>query len=374
MRRVFRLAVLFIVLLGTPLIAETDIIGELVFLSGSVSLVRNNAGMPSPQIGDQIENFDFLETGPGATVEIALYPETGIHAAIIISPNTSLYFDISGLSEGVPGSIELLSGRVDITAGRLTGGNELVLRTAQATMAVRGTEFTVISTIADDVLLAVREGRVECRTVSNTILYSVPGEIVEKISGSPWRNVSLDSTLYEAFLIDWYNSREQSISERTVELLSFYGRRYVELREPFIQAYVRLLNNRDIIQKWMDEDRLGITGTVSERVREKRQVIGGLLNMRMRLIQMERVFIRLGRLLEESRDTPRNTEIMPGLDLRTLRRTYEQDRVIIRRRMREVRYIIKLYTLRNDGVSPFEGIPGALAEEGFANERDFFGE
>jgi hypothetical protein len=374
-----RIRILALLLFVAPLAvlsAQADAIGEIVYLDGDVSIVRNNRELDFIDIGDRIENFDQLTTGAGGTVEVALYPETGITASIIITAETVMYFDLSALRGEQQGAIELITGRIELTVGRLSGNNQLDIRTSSAIMGVRGTAFSVTSTLGGDILLAASEGRVECRTGSNQVLFAVPGEVVEKSADARWRNLRVDPDALEDFRENWFRERIAALDANAPRAVAAFARRYVMLKEDFIQAYVRLMNNREIIQKWMDEDRIGTVGGTAERLREKRQIIGSLLNVRMRLFLFERVYYRLSQLMVRYDDIPGNTEISPGLNFRTFRRQFEQDSLTMERRMREVRYVIKLYALRNEGSTPFEAFTDLFnAEGGFFGESDgFFGD
>jgi hypothetical protein len=372
-----RLMLIFLLLLPLAgIVAETDLIGEVVFLSGEVRVVRDNRDLDFVDIGDQIENFDQIITGRNGNIEIAIYPETGIHASISIAPDSAIYFDISSLRPEQQGAVELITGRIDLTVGRLSGNNGLDVRTHSAILGVRGTVFSVTSTLGGDVLLTAREGRVECRTETNQILYAVPGEVVEKAGEERWRNLSVNPEMLDRFREDWFSERLAILDANASRAIVSYANRYLDLKEDFVQAYVRLMNNRDVIQKWMDEDRLGTVGSTADRLREKRQIIGSLLNVRMRLFQFERVYARLSRLVERYPDIPGDTQITAGLNYRNFLRQFAQDAPVIEQRMREIRYVVKLYSLRNEGLSPFELFDGILSgSDGFfGRERDFFGD
>ena len=72
--------VLIFLLIGMMIAAESDIVGEIVLLDGTVTIHRNNREIADIDSGLQIENFDQLITGPAGMLEITIYPETGIQA------------------------------------------------------------------------------------------------------------------------------------------------------------------------------------------------------------------------------------------------------------------------------------------------------
>ncbi|AHC13652.1 FecR family protein [Salinispira pacifica] len=349
--------------------ADADVIGEILFIDGDVQIFRNTEELDRPDFGDRIENLDQVITGSNGSLEVAVYPETGIHASIIIQPDTSMYFDITGLREEQSGALELLTGRVDLTVGRLSGRNQLDIRTGSAAMGVRGTTFSVSSTPGGDVLLTTAEGRVECRTASGERFFAVPGEVVEKRSDGVWQNLSVDPEELETFRDRWISQRIEALDAQASRAIADYGQRYLDLRDRFIDAYVRLMNNREVIQKWMNEDRVGKLGSRSDRLREKRQIIGALMNIRGVQFMFERVYYRLAQLSERYPGVNGNVNVRPGLSIRNFYRQFEQDRDMFSRRMREVRYILKLYALRNEGRTPFDDFMSG----GFESEEDFFG-
>lgn len=353
----------------TGLWADADVIGEILFIDGDVQIFRNTQELDRPDFGDRIENLDQIITGSNGSVEIAVYPETGIHASIIVQPDTSMYFDITGLREEQSGALELLTGRVDLTVARLSGRNQLDIRTGSAAMGVRGTTFTVSSTLGGDVLLTAGEGRVECSTASGERFFAFPGEVVEKRSDGAWQNLSVDPEDLETFRDSWISERIEALDAQAARAIANYAARYLDLRDRFIDAYVRLMNNREVIQKWMNEDRIGRLGSRSDRLREKRQIIGALMNIRGVQFMFERVYYRLVQLSQRYPGVNGNVNVRPGLSIRNFYRQFEQDSEMLSRRMREVRYILKLYALRNEGRTPFDDFMSG----GFEEEDDFFG-
>lgn len=347
--------------------AVPDTIGEIVYVDGDVRIMRENRQIDQVDFGFQIENFDQIITGERGTVEIALYPETGIHASVQIASETVLYFDISSLRSEQRGALELLTGTVNLSVARLSGQNSLDVRTASAIMGVRGTVFSVSATALGDVLLATDEGRVECRTAGNQVLFAIPGEFVEKVDQQSWRNITVEPSSADAFRTSWFSERIEALETQAPRAIAAFARRYTRLKDNFIQSYVRLMNNREIIQTWMDQDRLGIVGDSAERSREKRQIVGSLIAVRMQLFQLERIYYRLDWLIRQSNSVPGNTDLGGGLTYRTFQRQFEEDSQLLSQRMQEIRYILKLYALRNDGQTPFDAFSGD-----FLQEEDFF--
>ncbi len=361
-----------VLLVIRPLAVVADVIGEIVFVDGDVRIHRNNRTVKQPDFGDVIENMDQVETGPGSVLEVAIYPETGISASIVVQELSVMYFDISSLQREQSGALELVTGQLDLKVGRLSGRNQLDVRTSLASMGVRGTEFSVTANLAGEILLATFEGKVECQTSDGHVLFAIPGEFAERTKDNDWRNVPVSTGSMRRFRDNWIAERSRALEANAPRAIASYARRHIQLKEDFIQAYVRLVNNRGVIQKWIEEDRLGRVGSSTERIREKRQIISALIHIRRNLVIFERIYYRLDQLIRQFSDLPGDTSIAPGLTLRRFYRQFQEDKDVLGMRMQEIRYIIKLYALRNDGETPFADLSGSLEGQGFLGDRDAF--
>ena len=73
--------------------------------------------------------------------------------------------------------------------------------------------------------------------------------------------------------------RAALFAERADEILRFHGRRYLEAREQFIDAYTNLMSHRDVLDEWMDESRRGVRPRAGD-LRERRELVAALLRVR----------------------------------------------------------------------------------------------
>ena len=287
---------------------------------------------------------------------------------------TVIHLDITGLRNEQNGAIEILLGSVVLNVNSLSSMNALDIRTQSATIGVRGrTQFAVYSTVSEDVLLSVTEGMVECRSDSGQVLFAVPDEAVEGSSVSRrWRNVSVSSGNVDSFRQRWLAERLAAMD--VAQAIRSNAERYLILKQRFIQAYQRLMNERETIRKWINEDRLGTVGASTDQLREKRQIVGALLNIRAVQFFFEPVYYRLDQLLSRNPGLAGNTEIASGLSFRNFYRQFDVDSATLQRRMTEIRYVLKLYTLRNDGISPFDHVTSDdFLDENTFYDNDFFG-
>jgi len=83
-----------------------------------------------------------------------------------------------------------------------------------------------------------------------------------------------------------------------LKAIRFYALRYAALRDRFNRAYAALARERQVLDKWYDEDRRGRVGGNMEILREKKRIIGYLLTLRKVLFVFERVHFRLSELEE----------------------------------------------------------------------------
>lgn len=123
------------------------------------------------------------------------------------------------------------------------------------------------------------------------------------------------------------------------------------MKDRFIQAYVRLMNEREIIHQWMDEDRIGKIGSRSTQIRETRRVSEALANILSIQFFLERIYYRLDQLINQYPTPAGDSQVSPALSFRNFNRQFQEDRIL--RRMNEIRYILKLYDRRSAEPLPF---------------------
>lgn len=346
------------IMLLSALSLSAESIGEVILIDGDVQLYRDNQEIGDISFGSQIKNFDHFVTGPDSLVEVAIYPEFGLQASILIQENTAMYFAISE-NQDVQ-SIELLTGTLEIT---VSPTNIFNIRTESALMQVRNfARFALDAPISGNVLLSVGEGIVECRSYLGQILFASVDEAAELSlsavadssgTGRRWRNISLPGRASES---RWQSWRDNWLSRELVdfdpaEALASMVSPYLVLKDRFIRAYVRLMNEREIIHKWMDEDRIGKIGSRSTQIRETHRVSEALANILSIQFFLERIYYRLDQLINQYPNLAGDSQVSPALSFRNFNRQFQEDRIL--RRMNEVRYILKLYDRRSAEPLPF---------------------
>ena len=349
-------------------------VGEVVYVEGRPNLVRRGSALDEPvDFGTQILNYDQLLTGGADFAEVALDPATGIDALIRVHPGSTFYFDITSLRGNQRGGVELLSGTVSLNVRRLLGDSELEVRTQGAIMGVRGTQFDVTIGVNGDLLVTASEGRVVCRDDAGSTLFATPSQAVERGFDGRFRNVPVAVSDIETFRREWLAERIAAFRGSPLEVLRYYSGRYYELRGRFNDAYRELLENRDVLDKWMQEDRRGIIGSRAEQLREKRELIGELIRIRRVLFIFERVYYRL---LELEANLPPGVAGRPLAGGRTVGdfvSELRRDRRVLGERMQTVRYVFRLYAERNEGTVPTEIGESSFSDDSFADPDEFFG-
>ncbi len=368
--------VLFIV--GTALGAQ-DSIGQITYLDGYPEVIRDGDVLyDTLDFGFPIQNFDSIRTDEYSFIELRLDPATGIDASISVEPSTHFYINVSSLRSEQIGSVELLAGSINVIARELAGRSRLQVRTQSSVAGVRGTTFAVTTAVGGEVLISTQEGLVEVTDEQGFVLFAAPGEAVEvDTERNVIRNLKYDAYAVDEFRHQWVEDRLGAFQANAPRVLRFYGRRYLDARQQFVQAYEELMSHRTIIDRWIEESRRGITGSGMSLLQDKRRIVGPLLRIRASMFFFEHTFNRLDQMAAHVRDISAVVDIGDGGSAADLYRRIEIERTVMQRRLATVRHILKLYAERNDGETPmdiFGGFTGVDTDDGFFGDGGFFGD
>ncbi|HEB11441.1 MAG TPA: hypothetical protein ENI06_09550 [Spirochaetales bacterium] len=365
-REIVMSLVLLSCLPGLNQLFAEEIIGEIVYLEDEIEITRNSVALDYVDIGTTIENFDLLTTGEYGLAEVALTTEGSPDATIKVSPNTTFYFELNQLKQGNKTTLGMISGSVSMKVRKMSRSQAFEVRTESATMGVRGTSFTVTTTVAGDLLITCDEGRVSCYD-EDTELFAVPGKAVEKRAGEIFRAIPVAVSDLRTFKDNWYAERLSVFKSNALKALRGYVVRYLTLVENFNQAYNRLYRNKEIISKWFRQDSNGTMGSTMENMREKKKLIGDLLRLRRVLFIFERVYFRLQELKSYYDQGYGRGTIKAGLTADAFFRRFERDKDELSRKMARIRYITKLYSIRNNGSFPTDAFSTDESSESFLN-------
>jgi hypothetical protein len=343
-------------------------IGSIAYLEEGVEIDRNRETIPSRDvyIGMGVENYDLLRTDDTGYAEVELDGPRSAPSIVKISPNTSFYFEMNKIGRDDTTTIGLITGSLSVKVAKLSGRQSVEVATESALMGVRGTDFGVTLSPGGEILVTAAEGRVSCIDDSGQELFAEPGTVVEKRPGELFRAIPVAVSDLETFRRDWYADRLEVFKANALRAIKFYAGRYTQLKSRFDSAYADLQGNTQILGKWYAEDRRGQIGGRMESLREKKELIGDLLELRKILYIFERVYFRLVELEGYYREGYGRGQIEPGLSSAAFFNRFDREKQELGEKMAELRYITKLYAKRNDG-----NFPTDLLEQG---EEEFFGE
>jgi len=354
-------------LTGLPAAAQAEI-GLIAYMEEGVEIDRNRETIPAwdVYIGKEVENYDLLRTDQTGYAEVELDGPRSTPSIVRISPNTSFYFEINKIGRDNTTTIGLITGSLSVKVAKLSDRQSVEVATESALMGVRGTDFNVTLSPAGDILVSAEDGRVSCIDDSGQELIAEPGTVVEKRPGELFREVPVAISDLETFRSSWYADRLEVFKANALRAIKFYAGRYLRLKSRFDGAYGDLQSNTRILRKWYDEERRGQIGGQMDSMREKKELIGELLELRRILYIFERVYFRLIELEGYYREGYGRGQIETGLSSAAFFNRFNRDREELGEKMAELRYITKLYAKRNNG-----NFPTDLFEQG---EEEFFGD
>jgi hypothetical protein len=362
-----------ILALGLTAVAfAQDSIGDIVYMEDGVQISRNGESLGTDEvyIGAGIENYDLVNTDATGYAEVELTTPGSPGSTVKVSPNTTFSFEINRHGRDAKTSVGLVAGSLAMKVQKLTAKQSLEVATESALMGVRGTTFTVLLSPAGDVLVTTSEGSVSCTDEGGQELFAEPGQVVEKLPGESFRRIPVAVSSLEEFQRDWYADRLSVFKANALKAVRQYALRYMELRKRFADGYDALQEERDILRRWSDEDRQGRMGGRMELMRDKKRIIGHLFELRKTLYLFERVYFRLDELERYYREGYGRGSVQPGLSSEEFFRLFDRDRQTLAGQMAEVRYVTKLYALRNEGRFPTDHFEQGEGEF-FGNEDKF---
>ncbi|MFP4364517.1 MAG: FecR domain-containing protein [Spirochaetia bacterium] len=369
-----KLIILFIIsIFAVSLLSATEVVGEIAFLEGDVSITRDGETIEGYDLdfGSVIENYDLIETGNDGTCIIATYPETGVDAELRVDRSSVFYLEISGVEQESHTTVELMTGAIHSSVERLTGRNTFSVQTESAAMGVRGTSFEVASSTTGDILVTCEEGSVECENNNGDILFAEPGRAVEQ-SAERFRQIPVAVSDIETFRENWITEQSEALRANALRAIRNYSRRYDRYFDQFAEAWADLQSESDVIIRWIRQDREGEISGSTQLLREKRALIGPLMDIRRSLFMFERIYYRVLELQEYHEQGYGRGNIRRGYSTAHFFNRVENERSLLEDRMARYRYILKLFAIRNDGRTIFESFSSSGPDEGFTDEDDFF--
>jgi hypothetical protein len=364
---VLAVAVLFAVA-AAPL-GAAEKLGTLTYVEGDLTVERNGEEIEGVQVGQDLQNFDVLQTGPDGLAEIEVSSAKAPRMTLKISPGTRFSFEVSRVGSRQKASVGLIGGTVSLKCAKLTGSQLVDIKSDAAAMGVRGTQFTVTSPPSGDILVTCDEGAVLCTDEDGRELTAMPGAVVEKRPGELFRTVPVAVSSLESFRRDWNAERIGALRANALRAIRVYAVAYLALSREFDRNYAELMKRQAVISKWQAEDRGGRLGTRMELMREKKDIVRHLFALRKTLFRFERIYFRLLELKGYHDQGFGRGALEGGETTVVFFQKLEREKREMLRRMAAIRYVAKLYALRNDG-----RVPTGAFDEKEESESDFFDE
>jgi hypothetical protein len=346
--------------------------GSIDYVEGSATLVRAGKSQGEANIGDEILPDDMIRTAGDGLVIINLDRSTGMRGNLTIKPRTVIYIRLQPDAAGPRSTIDLISGQIASKLAKLSGNPSLNVSTDTVAMGVRGTAFNVSTSVNGSILIICTEGEVVSTDGAATL--SVPaGRAVEKKGSARLRLVPVAISSPETFERQWIAEEIEAFKANAPRALADYERRYIDLHSRFQTAFDPLQKS-EILSKWIREDAAGTRVNPNDPVtmREKREMIGQIMEIRKILFIFERIYYRILELEGIISGTSlERTPLRPGLSAGDFIRRVRAEAPSLERRMHLFRYAERLYELRNVGGA---GLPGMGGSDGFfGSDDDFFG-
>jgi hypothetical protein len=354
-------AMLVVALLGALPAFAVKTVGEITYVSGDVSIARRGAVLSGTAIiiGDPVENYDLIRTGAKGTIDLLLRTPQKQQIRLKVQPNTSFAIETSKLEAGKERtSLQMMSGTLSCKVDKLAG-NDLQVKTKSAAMGVKGTEFTVTTSPADDVLITCDEGAVSCVDAdSGDQAIAEKGQAVERAADSALAAVKVTDDL-ELFRQKWLQNRLAAFQRVAARHIQGMGKLFTPGYAKMKANFNQLKQKMPILQKWIDQDKQGLKpASPAEARKENFQVLPALLKVKIYLAVFEPLYFRLIDLQYYysqgyGSDDPAVKKFFSDFDGQ--KKDVEEMLVF-------TRYCIRLYADRNDGYFPLDDFT-----DGFGN-------
>ena len=349
-RRLVWVAFVLVACSAASLSAAAAAVGIIEYVEGDVTLTRAGVSLGNPDMGDSVENFDLLRTGPNGQVVIALEKNSGMSGTLAIKPK-SVFSMKTETVKGVPATeADMIAGAVSVKVEKLAGTPSLKLRTSATTMGVRGTQFDVVISVNDSILVACSSGVVACTAADGEELEAIPGASVVRSAGERLRRVPVAVTSLKTFKEDWLSEEIRVFKAAPVRAIDQYAAGYRRMKGDFEKAYARLSDD-DALTEWIDQYRRGVTprSTDVAVMRQKTSLVPKLMGVRRVLFLLERVYYRLSDIRDQVGTDLLSAPLPSGGTVASFYRELSQDGSALEAKAARFRFALRLYADRNEG-------------------------
>jgi hypothetical protein len=326
--------------------------GSIAYLEGAVAVTRDGEELPSPSIGLAIEAFDVVQTGEDGLAQIEVTVARYPRMTITVSADTQFSFEAASLGGKQQTTLGVITGSLSLKVGKLTGSQEVRVKTDAATLGVRGTSFTVTAAESGDMLLTCDEGEVVLTDERGREARAAPGDIVEQRVGEPFRAAQVPVSGLGDFRARWLVERRSALEKNAFAVIQRDAKLYDRLLKEFDLGTAELAGHQAVLRKWADEDRGGRLASRAEMSRERQEIGAILVRLRSAQFQLERVQARLVRLARlHARGIGAGT-LEGGITTKQFFEKLLTERKDVTRALARVRWIAKQYVKRNDDREP----------------------
>ena len=368
-----RMAASFILVTAVGLVAfaAQNQVGIVQEIMGTVSVTRDGQELATIDLGDPIENYDLIKTGTDGGMVIGLTSETGMMGTLIVKPKSVFTVKTQIVSGRAKTEADVLSGAIGVKVKKLSGDPSLDVKTGNTVMGVRGTEFVVIVSVNDGLLVTCKEGQVVCSGEEGDELYAVPGQVVTRSAGARLKKIPVAVSSLEDFQNRWYTEEISAFKASAVKALDQYARAYFRYREDFRQASDELARDLSFLQ-WKKEARDGLVPPSSKDIqvmKQKAALVKKLMGVRQVLFFFERIYYRLDEIQAYVPATLLRSKLYNGQTVQDFMRLVASEKSELERRAAEYRLALRLYAQRNDGKEP---VSMGDNEDSFFDDSDSF--
>lgn len=355
--------------------SQTQTETVILYLEGTVDIARNGEYLNynDVNIGTIIQNYDMIETGVDGYVEIEVKTPVSAAVTLKVYEDTNFYYDTKQVRGRTKTSFQLISGSLGMKVQKLYQDSELEINVNQSVMGVRGTEFTVSSSIDGATLITTKEGRVSCKNEMGDEWFSTPGIICETDGDKKYREISVPQNKIEEYRNTWINRRMEILSSNALVSIGHYARLYNEFYPRFDRSWEALTRKNDVFEKW---DRYILNGTkpsLSEAVLSKQSVSREIIELRSVLPVFQQTFYVL-KVLERLYD---NGVGQGSLDInmnqKQLFKHYSDNYVQTRQKLGKSLYYFRLYLEMGKRISGDDYTSEGLLESITSNSNMLMG-
>ncbi len=355
---------------------RTFVLGTVDYVEGDASLLRESSSREI-DFGEELRSQDLIKTGENGFVVIKLDPSRGMTGTVTVRPKTTCTLS-AFLEKGQPATeFESFIGTIGVKVKKLSGSPALRVRSGQAIMGVRGTEFQVDFSINASLLVSCNVGRVECTSESSgriDVLDAIPGQVVEQRGDARFRRIPVAVSKLEEFRNRWGTEEIEAFKASPLGVLDLYAQAYTRHKADFIAAS-DALNAQPALKKWLREAAAGevpYARSVSV-MKEKSALAPRLMALRRVLFFFEPAYYRLDQQRDYLGSRHLGEKLSTGKTVREFLRELDGDKRNLERRTSQYRQALYLYGLRNEGKDPF-GMEDSLddGDDFFDDFEDFF--